>query len=227
MKNAELVYLVTLLAGGIILQGSWLLPPGLLRAGLQEILSGLGTALLASAFIGFFNKRYLTDEKPDLRKEWGFKEIYEFRRQKDAKTNERIKNGAKELDCIVQGGLDGLRNNMDVNLHERISGGLKIRLLIPKNPYDQEMKDANEELEKWYHSLNDKQKRNVAIRKYSGIPQDLYFRLDEMVFVGPYFANSKSAEDITYEFDRYLDGGKLYANYFENLWGRSKGEEIR
>jgi hypothetical protein len=224
-RNFELVHLVTLLTGGVSLLGSFLLPPGL-----KEILYSLGTAFLASSFIGFFNKRYLSDEKAEtLYKEWGLRNIYEFRVQKNAKTNERIKNGAKRLDCIIQGGLDGLRNKVDVNLIEKISGGLIIRLLIPKDDASPEIGKANKELEDWYYKLSDKQKSNITIRKYNGSPQELYFRLDEMVFVGPYFVNLDSSRNITYEFDLHYSskGGELYAEHFEDLWENSKDGEIR
>jgi hypothetical protein len=146
--------------------------------------------------------------------------------QKDAKTNDRIKGGARVLDCTIQGGLHSLRNKTDVNLKQKIKEGLSIRILIPKNATSPEMEEANKDLEDWFCTLDEKQMQQVTIRKYDGIPQELYFRLDERVFVGPYFANLATSKNITYEFDLHSDGGKIYSNNFEDLWHRSHRGQI-
>jgi hypothetical protein len=220
-KNFELVHLVTLLAGGILLIGSYFLP-----SGLKEISYSLGTAFLASSFIGFFNKRYLTDEKPDPRKEWGLINIYRKRTEMDEELNDRIKTTAERVDGIVQGGISDLRNSQDVKLAKRLERGLIMRLLIPKDPHDPRMENANKELEDWYHSLNKDQKKNVTIRKYAAVPQELYFRVDDVLIVGPYLAHIDGPRNITYVFDAISAGSKFYSDHFEDLWARSKGEEI-
>jgi hypothetical protein len=221
-KIDELTHLVLLLAGCVSQLASYFLP-----SGLKEILSGLGTALLASSFIGFFDKRYLTAEKSDPRKEWGLINIYRKRTETDDELNSRIKTTAEQVDGIVQGGLHSLRNSQDVKLAKRLERGLIMRLLIPKDTPDPRMENANKELEDWYHSLNKDQKKNVFIRKYNEIPQELYFRVDDILIIGPYLAHIDGPRNITYMFDVISKGGKIYSDHFEDLWARSKGEDIR
>jgi hypothetical protein len=217
----ELVHLVTLLAGGVSLLGSYFLPPGL-----REILSSLGTAFLASAFIGFFNKRYLTDEKPDLRKEWGLIKIYRYRSEKDKEMNSRISTTAELVEGIVLGGLHDLRDNRDAKLEKRLEHGLKMYLLVPKNSHDSKLEAAKKELEDWYHLLNKEQKGNITIRKYNAVPQEMYFRVDDLLVVGPYHANVDGRRNITYMFDANSKGGEIYINHFNDLWESSKAGEI-
>ncbi|MDR1468018.1 MAG: hypothetical protein LBT00_01850 [Spirochaetaceae bacterium] len=220
-KVDELVHLVLLLAGGVSLLGSYFLPPGL-----KEILSGLGTALLASAIVGFLTKRYVTERKPDLRKEWGLINIYRKRTDKDEEMNNRIKTTAEKVDGIVQGGLFALRNNQDVKLKERLERGLIMRLLIPKEPHDSRLEDANKGLRDWYHSLTKNQKRQVTIREYDGIPQEMYFRVDDLLAVGPYHTWIDGPRTVTYLFDAISTGGKIYTNHFDKLWEDSEGGQI-
>jgi hypothetical protein len=220
-RNSELVYLVMLLAGGVILEGSWLIPTEAFLPGLQQILSGVGTAFLSGAFIGFLNIRYLNKETPDLRKQWGLINIYNPRVDVDKELNDRIIT-AKEVDAIVQGGLDGLRKNPGVKLKYRLERGLKMQILVPKDPPDPRIKNAIKELEDWYHSLNSKQREKVTIRKYNAVPQELYYRVDDVLVVGPYLADTDGPRNITYMFDRNSTGGEIYTNHFNVLWENSE-----
>jgi hypothetical protein len=216
-KVSELVHLALLLIGTVILMVSFFLLPDL-KEGLKGILQSLGTAFLASSFIGLFNKHYLADETTDMRKEWGLVNIYKWRMSKDGKINECINNGAKKIDGITQGGLKDLRNNAEVRLKERLAKGLEMRLLIPM--------EGHEDLEAWRRSLPKEQKDHVTIRKYEGSPQELYFRVDDILVVGPYHVNVPGPRNITYEFNVHSNGGEIYTTHFEDLWNRSLEGEI-
>jgi hypothetical protein len=188
-KIFELTHIVLLLGGTLILIVSFFLLPDV-KEGLKGILHSLGTAFLASSFIGLFNKRYLAGEITDMHKEWGLVNIYKMRMELDDLVNSRIKAAAEQIDGIVQGGLYTLRRSQDIKLAERLDLGLKMRLLVPLDSrLDPRMEATNKELEDWYHGLKDSQKANVAIRKYTDTPQELYYKVDDILLVGPYFAH--------------------------------------
>ncbi len=49
-------------------------------------------------------------------------------------------------------------------------------------------------------------------------PLDLYFRVDNHVFIGPYLYGKTSQQTITYEFGKGGNGYTYYTKYFEDLW---------
>ena len=56
------------------------------------------------------------------------------------------------------------------------------------------------------------------MRGYSTMTLDFYWRVDDYLYVGPYWYGVESQQTITYKF---LDGGKgftQYSDYFEELW---------
>jgi hypothetical protein len=226
-KIFELTHIVLLLSGTLMLIVSFFLLPDI-KEGLKGILHSLGTAFLASSFIGLFNKRYLAGEITDMRKEWGLVNIYKTRVELDDLVNSCIKTTAEQIDGIVQGGLYNLRRSQDIKLTERLELGLKMRLLIPLDSrLDSRMEEANKELEDWYHGLKDSQKENVKIRKYTEAPQELYYRVDNILLIGPYFAHVDGPRNITYLFDANSDGGEIYKNHFNDLWESSCKREIK
>jgi hypothetical protein len=224
-KSFELVQLATLLAGCVLLLlGHWFLQDW------KEILYSVGTAFLASSLMAVFSQRYLIDEKPDLSVKWGLVNIYSQRFEKNEKLNEKIQNQAKNVDVITQEGLATLRQKLGPRLKERLGNGLKMRILIPKIKkgafpvVEQKLRD----LVKWREQLIHKQKENIKIRYYSGVPQDLYFCVDNTIIVGPYFLNRTINQlTITYEFNAETTGGKIYSEYFDELWEKSKEGEIK
>jgi hypothetical protein len=225
-KIFELTHTVLLLSGTLLLIVSFFLLPDI-KEGLKGILYSLGTAFLASSFIGLFNKRYLAGEITDMRKEWGLVNIYKTRVELDDLVNSCIKTTAEQIDGIVQGGLYNLRRSQDIKLAERLEQGLEMRLLIPLDSrFDPRMEEANKELEDWYHGLNANQKNNVKIRRYTEAPQELYYRVDNILLIGPYFAHIDGPRNITYLFDANSTGGKIYKNHFDDLWESSKNNQL-
>jgi hypothetical protein len=226
-KIYELTHIVLLLGGTLLLMASFFLLPNV-KEGLKGILHSLGTAFLASSLIGLFNKRYLAGEITDMRKEWGLVNIYRTRVELDDLVNGCIGTTAKEVDGIVQGGLYNLRHSQDVRLAQRLQQGLKMRLLIPfDSKLDPRMEEANKELEDWYHNLKDSEKRNITIRRYKETPQELYYRVDDIMLIGPYFAHIDGPRNITYLFDANSNGGKIYKNHFDDLWEKSQEDEVK
>jgi len=193
-----------------------------------EIPNNIGIALISASLISIFNKWLLDNDGSNLSRKWGLKEIYEYRSDKDKQTNEYIITKAKIMDVMTQNSLKELRTNIGDEIKQRLTNNFKIRILISKDINTSKHKKDVDELIDWYKSLNKNQQANVTIRRYNGIPQDLYFRIDNMIFIGPYhldvFSNQKT---ITYEFMVNSSGGKIYSKYFERIWKKSEKNEIK
>jgi hypothetical protein len=201
----------------------------------KEIPLNIGITFIATSLISLFNKFFLMDSgskeikqktiidetKTEIGK-WGLVKIYKYRNEKNEKINSYIKESAKEIDVMTQNSLFTLRNKIGRELRDRLTNVLKMRILIPKaNLLSEDIKNLIE----WCKKLDNDQQDNIKIRSYEGTPQDLYFRVDDMIFIGPYRINVHSNhETITYEFTKNSEGGKIYSEYFEQIW--SAGTKI-
>ena len=51
---------------------------------------------------------------------------------------------------------------------------------------------------------------------------DFYWRVDDKIFIGPYWHGYKSSDTITYEFSSKGMAFQQYSEYFERLWSNSE-----
>jgi hypothetical protein len=186
------------------------------NSSISNMLYGIGTSLIASSFVAQITKKYYIDnnEKEKIIEKWGLEEIYEYRAESNNLLNEKIER-AKNIDAIVQGGLKNLRKNMNSRLSELLEGKLKIRILIPEAEFGNQ---ENKELLEWYKCLSIRAQKNIEIREYSGLPQELYFRVDDEIVVGPYMIMRDGAQTITYRIKLASKLGNIYDNNFRELW---------
>jgi len=233
-----------LLSGGKIISINW-----------NEILSGIGIAFISTSLISLFSKFFLVNNsgknepnvtiEPDSRSKinleiynWGLIMIHRNRCDKNEKVNSYIEKHAMKIDIMTQDSLHSLRLNMENELTNRLTHGMEMRILLPS---EKELRhfNKNKELVEWWTNLPENQRNNIKIRRYEGTPQDLYFRVDNMIFIGPYILGVQSNQStITYEFelchsdkkektDEKTKGGKLYSEYFERIWRESAKYEIK
>ena len=80
-----------------------------------------------------------------------------------------------------------------------------------------------QQLVEWADRLNAKNmKGKIIVKGYSCMTLDFYWRVDDTVYVGPYWYGVDSQQTITYKF---VDGGKgfvQYSEYFETLWNNKE-----
>ena len=69
-------------------------------------------------------------------------------------------------------------------------------------------------------------RKKVKIKYHNDLPLDLYFRVDNHVFVGPYLFGKDSQQMITYEFEKGGKGFDYYTNYFDSLWNGTSTPEL-
>ena len=59
------------------------------------------------------------------------------------------------------------------------------------------------------------------MKYYDSRTLDFYWRIDDIVYVGPYLPSSESQATITYKFEKDGRDFALYSNYFDELWNIS------
>lgn len=134
------------------------------------------------------------------------------------------------------GGLGNIypsRSDMKADIiKEKLAAGVKIRFLVmdPNSPYLKErereervlcdsIKRTIEDLEDWIRKLNkENRKNNIQLKYYNALPLDYYNRIDNVVYMGPYWYGRTSQYTVSYRFKGDSEGFSLYAKYFEELW---------
>ena len=61
----------------------------------------------------------------------------------------------------------------------------------------------------------------IIIKYYDAMPLDFYWRIDDVLYTGPYWFGTASQQTVTYKFSKGGRGFSLYSNYFEDLWNNS------
>ena len=90
---------------------------------------------------------------------------------------------------------------------------------MKENETEGQIKHTIEELVKWADDLNAKgYKGRILIKGYDTMTLDFYWRVDDEIYVGPYWYNVSSQQTITYKFEADGQGFDLYEEYFEKLW---------
>lgn len=196
---------------------------------LWSSLGSVGSAVLASGFVGFVYYFYMRQEKRyeeavRIVDEWGLLDIQEGRADE-----ERYRKYLLECsECLhVQAiSLRRFQTDLGDELERLGDQGVEIKLLLL---------DPDSEICSWYgeadsdytnletqirHSANefiDRDINNLEVKYYRGLPVN-YFRVDDKVFTGPYFAKQPSRNTTTFlsNVNKTLAGG--YKRNFEQHW---------
>lgn len=139
------------------------------------------------------------------------------------------------LDAVAFG-LSSFRSKQTSKVETLLRKGINIRI-ITMNPSSQfttirdkeEAKSEGytrhsiEQLVEWANKLNCKNyKGKIIIKGYDCMTLDFYWRVDNALYVGPYWYGVDSQQTVTYKFS---DGGKgftQYTDYFESLWSNDE-----
>jgi len=214
----------------------------------KEIPLNIGITFIAASLISLFNRFFLVDNsgekeleiikqadspvKADMENDnLGIVKIYENRSEINDKINNAIKGSATQIDVITQDGLYLIRkkSTIDKTIKNRLLNNLRMRILVPlKIREDYFETNINGLIEWWRNELNETQKANCKIHYYDGTPQDLFFHIDKMIFVGPFFYYLPDDQTtITYEFKENSIGGEIYTELFDHIWDESKEISIK
>ncbi len=164
--------------------------------------------------------------------DWRLEKIFKTRAEKNAESDPQLEgHDIKRLDGIAFG-LSSFRSNRESDVLYCLQNGMHMRLLA-MNPYTEFVKQrATEEnvlpssisdsiikLVEWVNKLNGQStKGKIEIKYYNAMTLDFYWRMDDVLYVGPYMYDIVSQQTITFKFVKGGKGFTLYTRYFDKLW---------
>lgn len=197
----------------------------------DNISLSVGCSLIASGLVILMHDFFVERKKVSLLDEWKIERIFATRAEKNAESDPELVNAKYCVDAVAFG-LGSFRNKHSQKVETCLRKGVNFRIITmdPESPYV-DARDAEEgeklgttkysieQLIEWADKLNEKKlKGRVVVRGYSSMTLDFYWRVDDTLYIGPYWYGEKSQQTITYKF---LAGGKgfaQYSEYFEKLW---------
>lgn len=194
-------------------------------------LLSIGGTFVASGLIGFAHYYHYQREKriefiSELVDDWGLLDIHEGRGWAKVDEYRRLMQGCDKKLHIQAISLTRFQEDLGDELEKLGSHGVDIKLLLL---------DPDSEICSWYSeanpgrsgledqiraSVNQLQERNIdsmEIKFYDSIPLN-YFRIDDNVFVGPYFTTRSSRRSVTFlaEVNKALAEG--FEENFQKHW---------
>ena len=197
----------------------------------DNIILSIGCSLIASGLVilmhDFFVERKIVSELDD----WKLTKIYSTRAEKNADSDPQLDKARYVVEATAFG-LKSFRSKQAKRVEGCLRRGVNFRFItmnpesqfvrqreIEENETEGQIKHTIEELVKWADDLNAKgYKGRILIKGYDTMTLDFYWRVDDEIYVGPYWYNVSSQQTITYKFERDGKGFTTYTEYFETLW---------
>lgn len=191
----------------------------------------IGCSLIASGLVilmhDFFIERKTVSELDD----WKLTKIYSTRAEKNADSDPQLDNARYVVDAVAFG-LKSFRSKQTKRVEGCLRRGVNFRIItmnpessfvrqreIEENETEGQIEHTVEELVKWADELNAKDlKGRILVKGYDAMTLDFYWRVDDEIYVGPYWYNVSSQQTITYKFERGGKGFTTYSDYFDALW---------
>ena len=197
----------------------------------SKIWIGIGCSLLASSLVILLNALLVDRVRADPLREWGIEKAYDSRQAKNADADPSLEHAHFRVDGVAFG-LSAFRSKNCERVESAMARGVNFRFLVmdPDSPYasqrDKEEGNKTGHIAKtihglvdWANELNKKGFRGkIEVRGYQCMTLDFYWRIDDDIYIGPYWYNRPSSGTITYKFTPSGRCAKLYAEYFEQLW---------
>ena len=194
----------------------------------------IGCSLIASALVILLNAFLVDAQIYNPLDDWRLKTITSTRAEINNDCEIEMERARHQVD-IVAFGLRSFRTTHTENqILSKLRKGINYRILTmnPQSEFvtareneenNKNIKDSIEALVEWADLLNNKSsKGKIVIKGYSSMTLDFYWRVDNVIYIGPYWNGYESQQTITY---KYVQGGKCfktYSDYFEKLWNNDK-----
>lgn len=195
----------------------------------------IGCSLIASGLVILLTALLIERRKYDPLDDWKIQKIYSTRAERNSEADPNIDRAKYCIDGIAFG-LSSFRPMYGGKIEHCLRKGINIRLLAmdPNGKYitDREIEERSvegsikktiDDLVMWANGLNAKKyKGQIVVKGYKCMTLDYYWRVDDEMYIGPYWYGYKSSDTITYKF---LSGGKgfqHYSDYFESLWNNAE-----
>ena len=191
----------------------------------------IGCSLIASALVILLNDLFVDKISINPIDEWKINKIYATRAEKNADSDSALDKAKYQIDAIAFG-LKSFRTQQTKKVESCLRNGINFRIItmnpeskfvkereIEEGETEGQIKNTIQQLIIWADDLNKKNyKGKIIVKGYSSMTLDFYWRVDNELYVGPYWYGTSSQHTITY---KYISGGKgfnLYTDYFEKLW---------
>lgn len=201
----------------------------------QNLWISIGCSLIASGLVILLTALVVERVKDNPVDEWKITRIYATRAEKNADSDPELDKARYCVDAVAFG-LKSFRSKQTKRVEACLRRGVNIRILTmnPDSPWVKQREIEEKETEgqiqhtindlvKWADDLNAKNtKGKIVVKGYNTMTLDFYWRVDNKLFVGPYWYGISSQQTITYG---YAEGGKgfqVYSDYFEELWNNSE-----
>jgi hypothetical protein len=218
---------------GILIVGIILILIDVFRDNVQEpyVWISIGCSLIASALVILMTELLVNRVKADPLEGWNLEKIYFTRSEKNADSDPKLEKVKDNLDAVAFG-LSSFRSKYGNKMEKILKKGVNVRILTMNpngnfvNQRDVEegsvpgnTKQSIDALVIWAKQMNQKSKRGkIQIKGYNCMTLNFYWRMDNIVYVGPYWFGYKSGDTVTYSFRKGGKGFELYSSYFERLW---------
>ena len=191
----------------------------------------IGCSLIASGLVILMHDFFIERKKVSELDEWKIEKIYSTRGERNVEADPNIVNARYCIDGVIFG-ISTFRNVHGKRIEHCLRKGVNIRLLTmdPAGQfisYREKEEDAAPggikntitDLVRWADELNQNNpKGTIVVKAYNSMTLDYYWRVDDELYVGPYWYGYKSSDTITYKFSANGRGFQHYGEYFEKLW---------
>lgn len=197
----------------------------------DNISLSVGCSLIASGLVILMHDFFIERKTVSELDEWKIEKIYSTRAERNSEADPNLEKSRYCIDGIAFG-LSTFRNMYGAKIETCLKKGVQIRLLTmdPEGSFIEfreaeektsagGIKDTITEMIAWANALNQKNyKGKIVIKAYKCMTLDYYWRVDNELYVGPYWYGYKSSDTITYKFSSDGRGFQHYSEYFEKLW---------
>lgn len=197
----------------------------------DNVCLSIGCSLIASGLVILMHDFFVERKKISEIDAWKLTKIYSTRAEKNADSDPQLDKARYVVD-VVAFGLKSFRSKQAKRVEGCLRRGVNFRILtmdpesqfvrqreIEENEAEGQIKHTIEDLVRWADTYNAKgYKGRILVKGYNTMTLDFYWRVDDELYIGPYWINVSSQQTITYKFERDGKGFATYADYFESLW---------
>lgn len=201
----------------------------------SNFLVGIGCSLIASAGVTILNALYVEYREKKAIDEWKIDKIYPTRAEKNKDSDPKLDKVVDRVDGVAFG-LSRFRKDHEQQVRRCLECGVNFRFITmnPNSSFAEQrsieegdepthMKHSIEGLIEWAKRLNaGGYKGRISIKGYSCMTLDFYWRMDDEIYIGPYWYDYQSSQTITYKFVKGGKGYETYKEYFDRLWNNDE-----
>lgn len=191
----------------------------------------VGGSLVASAILMIAMAIFDEKESPNPLDDWGIDKIYPTRAAKNEDSDSTLDKAKRQVDGIAFG-LSSFRSKNTDRVKKCLQNGVNFRFLVMHPDSDYAKARAEEEgespehiatsirkLVSWANDLNKMgYPGKIVIKGYWCMTLDFYWRVDDDIYMGPYWYKRLSQTTITYKFKPFGRCFDEYSAYFDRLW---------